>query len=198
MANLIKLCETVTSFQSETPSIQFSLIIYFSIYTTAFPVPPIFNQKYENTNVRINDPISLNCPVHGDRPIQIRWLINEKPIELIKDSRIQLIDSSSPQMLPTALRNRSFSSSPILHIDLAHRQDSALYTCLASNRYGYDQWRVQLRVEEPPSRPAPPVASAITSRSVQLGWQAPFNGNSEITKYWVTCHHSQSGRKFFI
>lgn len=157
-------------------------------------MPPTFAQKYENTNVRINDPISIHCPVTGDHPIQIRWLINEKPIELIKDSRIQLIDFSRSLISPTLSPNKSISAWPILHIDSAHRQDSALYTCLASNRFGSDQWRVQLRVEEPPSRPIAPVSSVITSRSVQLGWQAPFNGNSDITKYWITCHHSLSGK----
>lgn len=181
-------------------------------------MPPTFNQKYENVHVRVNEPITLQCPVSGDRPIQVRWLINEKPLgpqpsnadirltvlsdntntasETGRLSRMIHSLSADDLMSNASMSNRS-SDLAALYIESAHRQHSALYTCQATNRFGTSEWRVQLTVEEPPSRPDTPTVVSIGSRSAQFNWQPPYNGNSDITKYWITCHSGQPGKRLF-
>lgn len=128
------------------------------------------------------------------------WLIDEKPITAEQMRRVRLLpsspadtkNSSSAASGGSALTAAIALSTPAtLKIAAARREDSALYTCLASNRFGSAQWRLQLLVEEPPARPAAPQPALVGSRSAQLSWLAPFNGNSEITKYWITCHSEQ-------
>jgi hypothetical protein len=177
--------------------------------TTNPKVPPTFNQKYENAHVRVNEPISLQCPVSGDRPIQVRWLVNEKPIDSISpsDLRLSLINADSSASDTNPLDLVGSTSNPVtnrtghlpsLHIESARREHSALYTCQATNRYGSSEWRVQLTVEEAPSRPDTPTMLSLGSRSAQFSWQSPFNGNSEIVKYWIACHSDPSGKRFWL
>lgn len=63
------------------------------------------------------------------------------------------------------------------------RRDGSLFTCVASNRYGSDEYNHQLIVLEPPDRPEALTARLVDSRTASVSWLSSYSGNSPITGY---------------
>lgn len=75
-----------------------------------------------------------------------------------------------------------------LSIDAVQPQDSGYYVCSVQNEYGSADLTIRLIVQEPPYKPTEVQLLENGSRSARLSWKSPFNGNSEISKYWLFCH----------
>ncbi|KFM72390.1 Down syndrome cell adhesion molecule, partial [Stegodyphus mimosarum] len=56
-----------------------------------------------------------------------------------------------------------------------------MYACSAVNEFGYDEATFQLVVQGVPDPPTNLSVTNITSRTVTIRWDVPFNGNSHIT-----------------
>ncbi|OTF78765.1 hypothetical protein BLA29_002031 [Euroglyphus maynei] len=72
-----------------------------------------------------------------------------------------------------------------LQIVSVDRQDSTIYTCVASNNFGNDNTSVQLIVQEIPDAPPGVEFVEVSSRSIQLQWKSPYSGNSPLTRFYV-------------
>ena len=70
-----------------------------------------------------------------------------------------------------------------ISIKRTQREDSALFTCVATNAFGSDDTSINLIIQEKPETPHGLKVIDKTGRSVKLSWQAPYNGNSNLTRY---------------
>lgn len=75
-----------------------------------------------------------------------------------------------------------------LSIEAVQPQDSGFFICTVQNEFGSADLTIRLIVQEPPYKPTEVQLLENGSRSARLSWKSPFNGNSEITKYWLFCH----------
>ena len=66
-----------------------------------------------------------------------------------------------------------------------YREDSALFTCVATNAFGSDDTSINFFIQEKPETPHGLKVIDKTGRSVKLSWQAPYNGNSNLTRYII-------------
>ncbi|XP_022258531.1 Down syndrome cell adhesion molecule-like protein Dscam2, partial [Limulus polyphemus] len=133
-----------------------------------------FKTKFMAEKVEKGHNIKLKCHARGDQPITIIWLKAKQNINLQGDPRYTLIETVLPPGVTSELLIRQ-----------ADKQDSALFTCIASNTYGQDDTNIQLIVQEPPDTPQNVHIIEQSSRTVTLRWSAPYSGNSVITKYLV-------------
>jgi hypothetical protein len=72
-----------------------------------------------------------------------------------------------------------------LGISHTYRQDSGIYYCIASNSFGHDELMIQLIVQEVPESPKNLRINSQQSRTVQISWNVPFTGNSQIEEYII-------------
>ncbi|XP_074605506.1 cell adhesion molecule Dscam1-like isoform X2 [Brevipalpus obovatus] len=140
-----------------------------------FLSPPIFMTKFMSENVRLSDDIELECDARGDSPMEIEWFLDKQPIDM-KDRFVIRNETWPNRMLST------------LRIESARRRDSALFTCLVTNAYGKDETNIRLIVQEPPESPKNFKVLHYRSREAKLSWSQSFNGNSDINRFWITCH----------
>ncbi|XP_067138807.1 cell adhesion molecule Dscam1-like isoform X1 [Centruroides vittatus] len=136
-------------------------------------VPAYFKQKFQASVIQKGQSTELKCEAFGERPVSFVWM---------KDR--QLIDSSTPSIV---LQEQLLKESQIseLRFISTRRQDTALYTCMASNPYGQDETSIQLTVLDKPDPPKDIEAYDIHGRSISLKWNKPYNGNNPITRYIV-------------
>lgn len=76
---------------------------------------------------------------------------------------------------------------------MTERQDGALFTCLASNKYGQDERNIKLLITEVPELPLDVRVGEIWTESASVTWTSPYNGNSPITKYIVYYWNDDAG-----
>ncbi|KAF8796621.1 Down syndrome cell adhesion molecule like protein [Argiope bruennichi] len=72
-----------------------------------------------------------------------------------------------------------------LIIEKAERKDSALFMCTAANDFGEDTMNIQVTIKDIPDAPQNLEVHDVSSRSIRLTWDRPFDGNSPITQYTV-------------
>lgn len=72
-----------------------------------------------------------------------------------------------------------------LSIERTIRQDTGIFTCIATNSYGNDEMNIQLIVQEIPEPPRNVRVMDQLSRSIGISWTQPYAGNSPITNYIV-------------
>jgi hypothetical protein len=72
-----------------------------------------------------------------------------------------------------------------ISIKRTQREDSALFTCVGTNAFGSDDTSINLIIQEKPETPHGLKVIDKTGRSVKLSWQAPYNGNSNLTRYII-------------
>ena len=70
-------------------------------------------------------------------------------------------------------------------IKRTQREDSALFTCVATNAFGSDDTSINLIIQEKPETPYGLKVLDKTGKMVKLSWQAPYNGNSNLTRYLI-------------
>ncbi|KAI1289730.1 Down syndrome cell adhesion molecule -like protein [Halotydeus destructor] len=134
---------------------------------------PNFGSKFRAENVRKGHEAKLDCDCQGDKPMSVTWTKDKMPFDPKADPRYQLIEAITSEGITSQLIVRSVD-----------RRDSALFTCMASNRYGEDDTNVQLVVQEPADPPQVTVES-FDGRSAKIAWSTPYSGNSPISHYVV-------------
>lgn len=77
-----------------------------------------------------------------------------------------------------------------LSIAAARRTDTAVFNCLANNKYGSAEKNFRLIVQEKPDAPSTLLVQRITAYGVTLTWTAPFNGNSALLEYRIQCRET--------
>ena len=100
------------------------------------------------------------------------------PLSLANDLRPRppFADSSQPALVQL---------NSVLAIQQVERHDTGLFRCLAANHFGLDERTIQLIVQEPPDRIEELSVLEVNSRSITLGWLAPYDGNAPISHYHV-------------
>ena len=141
--------------------------------------------------VRKGHNIKLKCEAFGDKPIAITWTRDKQKIDVISNSDTMGSTSSDRRYEQSETINSKSIVSEVL-IKRADRRDSSLFTCLASNSFGYDDTNIQLIVQEPPDPPKDLQVLEITSRSIKISWSPPYSGNSPITSYHLQYRSSHS------
>ncbi|CAB4064373.1 DSCAM [Lepeophtheirus salmonis] len=136
--------------------------------------PPRFLEEKVHLAVRKGEKGILICEVAGDENIDILWRRNGMPISEGEDARYSIENHYT--LYGSVSR---FVISPILD------QDAGPVTCEAVNQYGRDQKDFILSVEDIPSSPRGVRISNVGSRSLEIGWEIPHDGNSHILNYLV-------------
>ena len=72
-----------------------------------------------------------------------------------------------------------------ISIKRTERGDSALFTCVATNAFGSDDTSINLIIQEVPETPFDLKVLEKNGRNIKLSWQAPYNGNSNLTRYLI-------------
>ncbi|XP_028967400.1 Down syndrome cell adhesion molecule-like protein Dscam2 [Galendromus occidentalis] len=149
-----------------------------SVISLNVHVAPEFKTKFHTNMVRKDEDVKLTCEVKGDQPIQIQWHKDKLPLLGLASSETGM--STKVRDVPIAEGTKSE-----LTLSRVGRKDSALYSCVATNKYGTDDTNIQLIVQEPPDPPRAVRISEAASRHVRLTWEPPFSGNSLITQYRI-------------
>ncbi|EEB16564.1 down syndrome cell adhesion molecule, putative [Pediculus humanus corporis] len=136
---------------------------------------PYFSTPSKQVTVKKGDVAVLQCDVKGDKPITISWLKNGN-VKLTPQNNYRI--SVKQDLLPEGVMAE-------IRITGSDSSDSGAYFCQASNVYGREQQMVQLFVQEPPQSPSELEIVSINSRSVNLQWKRPSDGNAEISKYII-------------
>ena len=72
-----------------------------------------------------------------------------------------------------------------ISIKRTQRDDSALFTCVATNAFGSDDTSINLIIQEKPESPTGLKVLETRGRTVKLSWQSPYTGNSNLTRYVI-------------
>ncbi|XP_046477031.1 cell adhesion molecule Dscam1 isoform X1 [Neodiprion pinetum] len=135
--------------------------------------PARFEIQSKNVTIRRGEPVSLDCSVIGDNPIEVQWTHNNNRLDL-NNYRLSISQVKSEEGLKSQLS-----------IGRSDRQDSGVYRCVASNVFGISEHLIYLAIQE---RPDPPMALEVIeigSRSIRLSWKQSFDGNSPIINYAI-------------
>ncbi|CAN8004190.1 unnamed protein product, partial [Ixodes pacificus] len=133
-----------------------------------------FKNAFNSKTLRKGDTAHIKCEVVGEKPLTIAWSKNGQPFSSTIDQRYDIKSTETEESLLSQLE-----------IHAVDRRDSALFSCLGTNKYGQDETRTQLIVQEPPGAPFNVRTSGITSRSMSVSWDQPYTGNSPISAYKV-------------
>lgn len=172
--------------------------------------PPQFDVKFETVSVKKGASIRFACAPRGDPPIRLEWKKDGRSLQGtsgLADTGTGGAESASSKyhILQRNQTNNSNSNSnnylygsnassvapsiltvgSELIMEFVDRSDSSLFTCLADNSIGQDELTYRLIVQELPDAPINIRVASITSSSIKLSWQAPFDGNSPINQYII-------------
>lgn len=148
-------------------------------------VRPVSNQL----SIKRSERTEISCRAVGSPLLQFRWFKNDQPLRVNERS---FLDHYSIHEDESNRRERM----TVLMINSVTRNDSAVFTCQASNHYGTDRANIRLLVQEPPDAPSGLRFLEISSRSVTLSWSIAFNGNSPIIGYEIV-HRASHGESIF-
>ncbi|XP_042147713.1 Down syndrome cell adhesion molecule-like protein 1 homolog [Ixodes scapularis] len=143
------------------------------LVTLSLHVPARFEQKFSVESVRRGDTAILRCEAVGDSPMGVTWHRNDDPLPL-DSPRLQVFES---------VTDRGTASE--LHVQGAERSENGLFSCLAKNGFGSDRRSIKLVVLEVPASPLDVKVDQSWSRSANVRWNAPYSGNSPVSKYIV-------------
>ncbi|GAB1598659.1 Down syndrome cell adhesion molecule-like isoform X2, partial [Argonauta hians] len=121
-----------------------------------------------NYTVKKSGNSTMECKASGDEPIFVTWRFGSDTVNSQTNLR---------------LRVENIGTISRLHVASAVREDSGVYVCNAENKYGYGETTRRLIVVEPPEPPINLKLKSRSSRSVNISWQEPYDGNSPITEY---------------
>ncbi|CAN7983563.1 unnamed protein product, partial [Ixodes pacificus] len=136
------------------------------------PVPARFEEKAAVVTARRTEVTRMKCQATGDQPLSISWA--KGSTFLTHARRYEVFETLTTDGLLSELVIRD-----------TDRSDGALYTCNAENKYGKDDRKVKLIVQEVPGPPQDVRIRDVWSRSASVSWSASYNGNSPISKYIV-------------
>lgn len=132
------------------------------------------HEKFAVQSVRKEDSTSLRCHALGDHPLTIQWSKDKQIVDFRHSSRYDHFETKQEDGLISEL---------VIHS--TERGDNGLYTCSVKNDHGQEERSIKLSVIEIPEAPSDVRVSEVWSRSVSITWTAPFNGNSQLTKYLI-------------
>lgn len=144
-------------------------------------------------SIKRRERTEISCRAMGSPPLQFRWFKNEQPLRGGQNDRGLFGEHFSIHEDESNRRERV----TVLMINSVTRNDSAVFTCQASNHYGTDRANIRLLVQEPPDSPSDLRFLEVSSRSVTLSWSISFNGNSPITGYEIV-HRASHGQSFSL
>uniref|UniRef100_T1J582 Down syndrome cell adhesion molecule n=1 Tax=Strigamia maritima TaxID=126957 RepID=T1J582_STRMM len=145
-----------------------SKVVFFNVH-----IPARFDIKSKNQTVKKNQMASLSCQATGDNPNTITWLANQQQIS-ITNPRYKIQDTSHANGMTSEMI-----------IPQAERGDTATYHCQVNNRYGQDEAKIHLIVQEAPDAPRNVRVLDQSKRAMQITWTEPFSGNNLIQRYIV-------------
>lgn len=140
-------------------------------------------------SIKRGERTEISCRAVGSPLLQFRWFKNDQPL---RENERSFVDHFSIHEDESNRRERM----TVLMINSVTRNDSAIFTCQASNQYGTERANVRLLVQEPPDSPTGLRFLEISSRSVTLSWSISFNGNSPIIGYEIV-HRASHGESIF-
>lgn len=95
------------------------------LYYTTFLVPAHFKEKSINKSGVVGSRVVLSCQAEGSKPLNIEW-------------------SPSVENINTRNTNKGIISE--LYLNSLHSSQTGIYTCMATNSYGYDHMTINLVV----------------------------------------------------
>ncbi|XP_022237469.1 Down syndrome cell adhesion molecule-like protein Dscam2 [Limulus polyphemus] len=143
--------------------------VFLQVHTS-----PQFDLPYRSQTVQKNENIVMACAARGEQPMKIIWKKDRNELNNSKNTRFLIKED-----------NEEGKKVSTLTITKALRQDSHLYSCFASNKFGEDETNIQLIVQEPPDPPWNLTVLNVTSRTVTFHWLNGFSGNSQILRQLV-------------
>ncbi|KAJ6220760.1 hypothetical protein RDWZM_006572, partial [Blomia tropicalis] len=161
------------------------------VITVKVHVPAHFKSKFSAQTVQKGDSIEFNCDAYGEPPMTIKLAKDRMQMDIDTGTNGGSHSSLNDQTLRIDSRYRVVRKpsddgySLIVRIMSVDRRDSSLFTCLASNAYGKDEYNFQLIVQEPPGKPENVHILESESRSAVVGWSAPYSGNSPLLAYHI-------------
>lgn len=192
------------------PFVLFLLLIPLHVLLTLFiPVPAKFDTKDKQENLTVNNAsrVQLVCTAFGDQPINIQWkrrvyyhshrmtsssssstiksLDLNRNADSVEETHLPIVPGSLDSRLTIQDTSTVSSVTSRLTIDPCRRDDSTLFTCIASNSYGSDVKRISLEVQETPEPPVKVTVEYKTSRSIALTWIQGYTGNGEDTSNYT-------------
>ncbi|XP_077487051.1 cell adhesion molecule Dscam1-like isoform X3 [Amblyomma americanum] len=140
----------------------------------AVHVPARFEEKSAAVTTRRTEVTRMKCQATGDQPLSIAWSKGSVKLDKRTSARYEVFETLIPDGLLSELVIRD-----------TDRSDGALYTCHTQNKYGKDDRKVKLIVQEVPGPPQDVRLKDVWSRSASVSWSPSYSGNSPISKYIV-------------
>ena len=97
--------------------------------------PARFEFQSKNVTIRRGEPVTLDCTVIGDNPIEVLWAHDNNRLD-INNHRL----SMSQVKTENGLRSQ-------LSIGSSDREDSGVYRCTADNAFGRSEQFIYLAVQ---------------------------------------------------
>ncbi|XP_077540875.1 cell adhesion molecule Dscam1-like isoform X3 [Haemaphysalis longicornis] len=142
--------------------------------TLKINVPARFEEKSAVVTARRTEVTRMRCQATGDQPLSIAWSKGTVKLDKRTSARYEVFETLTPDGLVSELVIRD-----------TDRSDGALYTCHTQNKYGKDDRKVKLIVQEVPGPPQDVRLKDVWSRSASVSWSPSYNGNSPISKYII-------------
>lgn len=148
-----------------------SKVIYLKVN-----VPAHFTVRSKQVYVAKGKQVHLQCNVVGDAPVDVKWKMQ---------SSQQIIHESADARY--SIRQQELDGGIISELGISHtyRQDSGIYSCASSNAFGQDELAIELIVQDVPESPKNVRIITQDSRSIQISWNVPFNGNSPLEEFII-------------
>lgn len=144
---------------------------------------PVLKSQYKQVLLRKQERTQFSCACRGSAPLVLEWL--KDGLKLPENDRYVIREEEN------ANNKVSF-----LTIIQGMRNDSALFTCVATNLYGSESMDINVLVQEQPDAPINVKLLDIGSRTVTFTWDVPFNGNSAILQHELE-YKRKSGESLF-
>ncbi|CAH1795907.1 unnamed protein product [Owenia fusiformis] len=144
------------------------------VITLIVHVPARFSEQASNYTVLKGKNVDIMCDAIGDKPLSVGWNFNGNNLNWQGNKRLRVTYTNPP-------RGRGSS----LSITNTQRSDSGLYMCLTKNKFGMDEMVIKLTILEKAEPPKNFHIEKTSSRSVEVAWLEPYNGNSPITSYII-------------
>ena len=104
--------------------------------------PPSFEIKKRTQTALISENTVLQCEAKGEKPIGVLWNMNNKRLDANVDPRYTIREE---------IQDGGVLST--ISIKRTERDDSALFTCVATNAFGSDDTSINLIIQEKPETP---------------------------------------------
>ncbi|XP_047108457.1 Down syndrome cell adhesion molecule-like protein 1 homolog isoform X1 [Schistocerca piceifrons] len=148
-------------------------IIYVTVH-----VPARFSTSLQNVTVAKGGTAAIDCVARGDKPITVKWFHGGDLFEAHNHPRADVSEES----LEFGIHSR-------ITLKNVLRNDTSAFLCHADNQYGNDQSEIWVIVQEVPEPPGNLHVLNFSSRAVNLTWEQPYSGNSQITVYTIQHKH---------